>query len=105
MVLFYSAVVALTKQVVTADASNLYGFEVQNNNNADVVYLQFYTGADVLVTSFKVPAGANYGKDAQSFPMAFSPNGFKVSVTSDRAGTIAPATPATVNVWQWDKGN
>jgi len=110
---YYNGSLGATKQTVSANPLNYYGFEIENNDAAAEVFVQFYNQAAANVTvglttpdwTYRIPAGANYGKDPQSFALKFCQNGLVVACTSTRTGAGAPASNCTITVWHWDKGN
>ena len=110
---YYNGSLGATATQITAAPSNLYGFEIQNNNASSEVFVQIFNkeSADVTLGTtvpdlvFRIPAGANYGKDAQGFPIKYCPVGLTVACTSTRTGSGSPASNCSLNVWYWDKGN
>jgi hypothetical protein len=103
---FYQGAVNATKVEVCDIPSNCYGFEVENNDTADV-FLQVFNKAAADVTvgttapdyTFRIPASSNFGKDSQIFPIHYHDLGLVIAVTTTRTGSSNPGTAATVQIW------
>lgn len=108
---YYNGALAETKATAFIGMGNLYGFELENNNATTDVFVQFYdklianvtVGTTVPDFTFRIPAGANYGKDAQNLVLHFFNIGCVVACTSTRTGASAPASAASINLWSWNK--
>jgi len=108
---YYNGSLSQTKVEVVAGACNLYGFEIENNDAASEIFVQIFDKLAANVTvgttapdySFRVPAGTNFGKDAESFPIRFHSTGITIACTSTRTGGSAPASNCSLNLWYWDK--
>ena len=100
-----------TKRQVMGGPGNLYGFLFENNSETTPVYVQMFNklAADVTVGTtvpdftYKVPAGAVFGKDAQDFSIDTFSIGLTVACTSTRSGAVAPAADLTAHIWHWTK--
>lgn len=106
----YIAAAAQTKNDISASRCNLYAFEVENNSSSADVFVQFFNATAANVTlgttvpdfTFRIPAGSNFGKDAEDFPLHYFPTALSIAVTSTRTGSSAPASAATVQLWFWN---
>lgn len=100
-----------TKREVMGSNGNLYGFLFENNSETDAVYVQMFNKLAASVTvgttvpdfTYKVPAGAVFGKDAQEFAIDTFSIGLTVACTSTRTGAVAPAADLTCHIWHWAK--
>ncbi len=108
---YYNGSLSETKVSAVIGPCNLYGFEMENNSSASDVFVQIFDKLAANVTvgtttpdyTFRIPAGANFGKDPQSFPIRFHSIGVVIACTSTRTGATAPASPCSINLWYWDK--
>lgn len=107
---YYNGALAQTTQLVFTGQGNMYGFELENNDASSDVFVQFFDAAataDVTLGTtpptftFRIPPGANFGKDAQDLVLHFCSLGLVVACTSTRTGSSAPATSCAANVWHW----
>lgn len=104
---YYNGGLAQTKQTVFTGQGNLYGFELENNSSSDDVFIQFFDklAANVTVGSttpdmtFRVPAGANFGKDVQDMVVKYFKLGCVIACTSTRTGGSAPSSSMSLNLW------
>lgn len=107
----YNVAVSQTAVQICAKPCNLYGFLGENNSSASDVYIQIFNALAVNVTvgtttpivTFRIPAGASFGKDAEDFPLFYMDTGLSVAVTSTRTGSSAPASACTVDFWFYSK--
>lgn len=108
---YYNGSLSNTKVEVLAGVANLYGFEIENNDASSEVFVQIFDKPSASVTvgttapdySFRIPAGANFGKDAESFPIRFHSLGITIACTSTRTGAGAPASNCSIQLWYWDQ--
>lgn len=110
---FYSGSVSGSGTVtqVFTGKGNIFGFLFENNSATADVYIRFFNAAstgDVTdgtttpVATYRVPAGAVFGKDAQNFSLDFFSLGCQITVGSTRTG-VSSTTAPTVHVWYWNK--
>lgn len=107
---FYNGSLSATKAAVFTNGDKpgkLYGFCFDNNSASSDVFIQIFDKALANVTvgttapdfTFRVPAGAVFGKDAQDLSLHYFVNGCVVACTSTRTGSGSPAANASVNIW------
>lgn len=108
---YYNGALAQTKQSAFIGTGNLYGFEVENNDPSTDVFIQFFDKLAANVTvgttapdfTFRIPGGANFGKDAQNLVLHFFSIGCVIACTSTRTGASAPAASASIHLWSWPR--
>lgn len=108
---FYREDLDETKREVNAGDCNMFGFLFENNSATDAVYVQVFKKLAASVTvgttapdfTYKVPAGAVFGKDATDFALDFCSPGLTVACTSTRTGAGAPNADLTAHIWFWPK--
>lgn len=108
---YYNGSLSATKQsVFTGQDGNVYGFEIENNSSTADIFVQIFDKASANVTvgttvpdyTFRVPAGANFGKDAQGLVLHFHSLGCIIACTSSRTGSGAPSANCSINIWYWN---
>jgi hypothetical protein len=108
---YYNGSLSETKVEAVSTPCNLYGFEIENNSAASDIFVQIFdklaanvtVGTTVPDYTFRVPAGANFGKDPQSFPLRNHTIGVTIACTATRTGAGAPAANCSINLWSWDQ--
>lgn len=108
----YMASLSNTPTLVFAGQGNTYAFFVENNSAVDIFIQMFNKAAAVDVTlgttvpdqTFRIPASAGFGKDANDSPLLGFDKGLVVAVSSSRTGSGAPSSPATATFWYWNHG-
>lgn len=106
---YYNGALVATPQTVFIGQGNLFGFECENNDVTNDVFLQVFDalvgsvtlGTTVPTFTFRIPAGANFGKDAQNLVLHFFATGCVVAATTTRTGLTAP-TALSLNLWYWN---
>lgn len=96
--------------VYPASAGNIYGFLFDNNSSSSDVFIQIFDKAAANVTlgttvpdkTYRVPAGALFGKDALDLVLHHFQTGCSIACTATRTGSGAPAAAATVHMWTWN---
>jgi len=103
----YTAAVNASKVEISATPCNFFGFEVENNDTAEV-FLQVFNKAAAAVTVgttapdfvYRIPASSNFGKDAQNIALDHFSVGMTIAVTAVRGtDATAPGAAASVHVW------
>lgn len=106
---YYNGALVATKQTVFTGRGNIFAFECENNDATNDVFLQVFDKLAASVTvgttvpdfTFRIPAGANFGKDAQNLVLHFCSIGCVIAATTTRTGSSAP-TALSVNLWYWN---
>ena len=109
---YYNGALSNTPIQIFGTQGNIFGFEFENNDPGSDVFIQIFDKLAANVTlgvtapteTYRVPSGANFGKDAEAFALSHYFTGCSIAATSTRTGAGAPATAPSVHLWTWNTG-